>query len=137
MSGNVTNVVFRNSTCIGTNTGARIKSMRGRGGLVANITYEDFVLTDVDQAIYVTLQYQNVTATNASATPTFKDIFINNYSSTNTISGAGQFICLPESPCFNITLSNVMITDNSLYACLHAYGRMANVNPSSCLLPGP
>ena len=48
MSGNVTNVVFRNSTCIGTNTGARIKSMHGRGGLVANVTYEDFVHTDVD-----------------------------------------------------------------------------------------
>ena len=34
MSGNVTNVVFRNSTCNGTQTGARVKTMRGRGGIV-------------------------------------------------------------------------------------------------------
>ena len=137
MSGNVTNIVFRNSTCVGTMTGARLKSMRGRGGLVSNITYEDFILTNVDQAIDISLQYQNVSATNASATPVFQNIFINNYTAKSTISGAGRFICLPESPCLNITLSNVLITDNTIYQCLYAYGRMTNVNPVSCLLSGP
>lgn len=34
MSGNVTNIVFRESTCTGTATGARVKTMRGRGGVV-------------------------------------------------------------------------------------------------------
>ena len=135
MSGNVTNVVFRNSTCFGTTNGLRIKSTRGRGGLIANITYENFVMDSVDEAIQINLQYTNASATNASATPVLRDIFITNLTSTNTIANSGEFICLPESPCLNINLTNVSITGASVFTCQYAYGTGANVVPKSCLLP--
>ena len=41
MSGNVTNVIFENFAMDSTERGPRVKSQRGRGGLVANITYKD------------------------------------------------------------------------------------------------
>jgi polygalacturonase len=45
--GGVRNLTVRNCTFKGTVSGLRIKSYRGRGGLVENITYSDIKMTDV------------------------------------------------------------------------------------------
>lgn len=47
MSGNVSNIIFRNCTCDGTETCPRIKTAIGRGGWVHNVTYEDFIINNM------------------------------------------------------------------------------------------
>lgn len=135
MSGNVTNVVFRNCTCDGTETGARIKTMRGRGGIVEDVIYEFFELTNVGQPISINMEYQSAPPTNASATPTFRNFTISNFFSTDTTGNAGEYNCLPESPCTEMTMINVDNAGGSGYQCQNAFGSMVNVNPEACLSP--
>ena len=104
---------------------------------MSNITYEGFVLSNVGQAISITLQYQYAPPTNASATPVFRDIAILDYVSDNTVGSAGEFLCLPESPCYNMTLVDVAVNGAQEYQCEDAYGTMSSVDPIACLLPEP
>eukprot|EP00042_Codosiga_hollandica_P028180 m.146425 g.146425 ORF g.146425 m.146425 type:complete len:448 (-) comp52710_c0_seq1:41-1384(-) len=135
MSGNVTNVVFYNCTCNGTESGARVKTMRGRGGFVENVTYDSFTLFGVGEGISIDMQYQTAPPTNVSATPTFRNITISNFTATSLTGGYGLFICLPESPCHELQLVDVSLSGKSGYTCEYAYGTMTNVNPVACLLP--
>ena len=67
----------------------------------------------------------------------FRDINIENYLSDDTVGSAGEFLCLPESPCYNMTLGNVAVSGAQGYQCEYAYGTMDNVEPIACLLPEP
>src|SRR5476651_2271544 len=49
----VENLLVRRCTFDGTDTGVRLKSSRGRGGLVQNIVYEDLTMKNVGQAISI------------------------------------------------------------------------------------
>jgi len=83
-SGNITNVVFRNIFFNGTDNGVRMKTVRGRGGVVSNITYEGLEMHNIGlesppqgNVIYIDMYYEgNPPPTNASATPHFHDIFV-------------------------------------------------------------
>ena len=131
MSGNVTNVVFENFAMDKTNTGPRIKSQRGRGGMVANITYRDITMKDVGTGISIS-EYYNSGATGVA--PIFKDIYITNVSGSVS-KQAGQFLCLPESPCHYIELDNVNFTGySSGFECEYAHGDAQGIcHPKSCL----
>lgn len=93
---NVTDVLFTNITMIGTNAGPRIKSQRGRGGVVSNVVYENIVLVDtVTFGITVDLYYTHgIPPTNASATPACRDVLFRNISGTG-VASAGRFVGLP------------------------------------------
>jgi polygalacturonase len=56
-SGCVRNVVASNITCDGTKQGIRIKSRRGRGGVVENIRFDNWTMRNVGLAIDVTNFY--------------------------------------------------------------------------------
>ncbi len=131
MSGNVTNVLFRNLTLDGTDKGPRIKSERGRGGMVANITYENLNVK-VGMGISIS-EYYNSGA--EGVPPLFRDINILNMS--GSASTAGQFDCLPESPCHGIVLENINIDSSNGFSCENAYGTSTNVSPTSCLKSDP
>jgi polygalacturonase/lysophospholipase L1-like esterase len=112
--GGVRNVSVKNCTFENTDNGLRIKSPRGRGGIVENITYSDITMKNVRPAITITCYYPKIpqTDTNQPMTPTtpiFKNIKISNLKATSEKS-AGIIIGLPESLVENVVLENVQIS---------------------------
>ena len=57
MSGDVYDVIIRNAQFHGSLFAVRIKSGRGRGGLVRNITLENAVLDKVASGLVITMHY--------------------------------------------------------------------------------
>ncbi|MGA2604606.1 MAG: glycoside hydrolase family 28 protein [Verrucomicrobiia bacterium] len=123
-AGGVRNVTVRNCTFEGTENGIRIKSQRGRGGVVENVSYSDINMKDVDPAITLTCYYMYNSAGDAvqqpapeqdtaqpanDKTPVFRNIQIKNLQAT-TRHGAGIILGLPESQITNVVLENVDIS---------------------------
>jgi polygalacturonase len=123
-AGGVRNVTVRNCRFEGTENGIRIKSQRGKGGVVENISYSDLVMENVDPAITLTCYYmyssagdpvQKSAPTEDAAqavdekTPVYRNIRISNLQAT-TKRAAGVILGLPESPISNVVLENVQIT---------------------------
>ncbi len=122
--GGVNNVTVRNCTFENTENGLRIKSQRGKGGLVQNIHYSDITMKNVIPAITLTCYYMNSSAGDAtqpsaskqdaaelanSKTPVFRNIYISNLTATCQKS-AGVITGLPESEISNVVLENVRIS---------------------------
>lgn len=113
----VRNMTVQRCTFDGTEAGVRLKSRRGRGGLVENITYTDLTMKNVAQAIVITSYYyglpkpgmhdesQPVTVD----TPVWRHIVIRNLTATAGTKDAGLIIGLPEMPAREIELENVSI----------------------------
>lgn len=80
MSGGVRNVYAHHCTFNGTERGLRIKSMKGRGGIVENIWFEDVEMDSiVGQAVQLNMYYQSSTFPPAGdSLPLFRNIFIRN-----------------------------------------------------------
>jgi len=117
-TGGVDTMLVDSCTFNGTTNGIRIKSDRGRGGNVRNITYSNLTMTNVRYPIYFTAYYSGVPAqtdppqTINSETPYFHDLSVINLNSANTASNsvAGIIMGLPEQPQTNIQLQNVTIS---------------------------
>jgi len=122
--GGVRNVTVRNCTFKDTENGIRIKSQRGRGGLVENIRVSDIMMTNVDPAITFTCYYMTNSAGDPvqrfapehdaaqpvnETTPIFRNIRVSNLTATCQRS-AGIIIGLPESEISDVVLENVRIT---------------------------
>lgn len=84
MSAGVSYVIFEDITMDRTNVGIRLKSQRGRGGVVQNVTYRNIHMKSIDEeCVQVTLNYHGnghstETQTNWTATPAFNDIAFEN-----------------------------------------------------------
>lgn len=101
------NVTFDNITMLDTSNGPRIKSQRGRGGVVADIVYKNIKAGHVADMISVTLEYHTgIPPTNKTATPVFRNFLFENITFSGSDNG-GVFLGLPESPIVNVTLRNV------------------------------
>jgi polygalacturonase len=108
MSAGVYDILFENIFCNGTLTGPRIKSERGRGGLVANVTYRNITLHNVQSAFQVTEYYINPPPpTNASATPSFKNITLENILASGSMETGSYFDGIPESIIEDVVIRNV------------------------------
>ncbi len=112
--GGVRNVTVQRCQFEGTENGIRIKSSRGRGGLVENIVYENLTMKDVVGAITITSYYPKIPATDSAQpvtaeTPRYQNIRIANLTASSTKS-AGVIVGLPESKMSNVTLENVQIS---------------------------
>lgn len=124
MSGGVEDVMVSGCRFLGTDTGLRFKSRRGRGGVVKNIFVEDIYMADiVADAILFDLHYNGRSAVDALAdprgremeplpvdegTPAFRDIRIRDI----VCKGAGRamgFNGLPEMPVRNISIDGCSI----------------------------
>ncbi|HEY3762821.1 MAG TPA: glycoside hydrolase family 28 protein [Verrucomicrobiae bacterium] len=123
-SGGVRNVTVKRCVFIGTQNGIRIKSQRGRGGLVQNIVFDDISMSNVDPAITFTMYYSMNSAKDpvqqplpkndqaqpvTGETPIFRDIHVSNMTATCQNS-AGMIIGLPESLISDVTFKNVKIS---------------------------
>eukprot|EP00039_Didymoeca_costata_P001511 m.53034 g.53034 ORF g.53034 m.53034 type:complete len:429 (+) comp10836_c1_seq2:109-1395(+) len=109
-SGGVQNVTFENITMNKTGTGIRMKSQRGRGGVVQDIVYRNINMIDIEgQCIQTTLNYHHdIAPTNASATPVLKNVLIENVYCKK----AGNSYLLdglPEQHILNFSLRNVTL----------------------------
>jgi len=120
-----------NCTFNGTDSGIRIKTVRGNGGILQNATYENLTLTDVRNPIYINDYYPERNAPKDPATEaampvtdrtpinrniTIRDVVITDCPNAGTIRG------LPEMPITDLTFSNVTITATAGMKIYHARG---------------
>lgn len=111
MSGGVRNIKVSRCSFIGTDTGLRFKSCRGRGGVVENIFIEDINMMNIDkEAITFSTSYdihkKPVEESSPEDIPEFRDFYIKDV----TCIGAGTGIHisgLPEMPVSNVILENI------------------------------
>lgn len=79
MSGGVQNVTFEDIVMSETKAGPRIKSQRGRGGVIDGIVYRNIVASNVHTMVEFTLNYHSGLApTNATATPVLRNVLLEN-----------------------------------------------------------
>ena len=121
-SSGLRNLIVRRCTFDGTDTGVRLKSSRGRGGLVENVVYEDLTMKNVGVAISISSYYDNTpidaslsrsavapAAAPGSRTPEWRNITIRNITAVAGRKNAGLITGLPGTPAEAITLENVTI----------------------------
>ena len=112
-SGGIRNVVASNITALDTENGIRIKSRRGRGGVVEDVRFNNWTMENVGEGVVVTSYYTmgGEAATTSEPvslrTPIFRDIVISNI----TIRGARKAVDidgLPEMPIVDLRLSDIV-----------------------------
>jgi len=117
--GGIENLKVSNCLFDSTDAGIRIKTLRGRGGVLQNLTYENLTMKNVKYAIRIIDYYPERTAPKdpstekshpvTDTTPINKNIMIRNVTATDS-PYAGQIWGLPEAPITDVTLSNVTIS---------------------------
>ncbi len=112
MSGGVRKVRISNCTFSGTDRGIRLKSTRGRGGVVEDIVVKNIVMDNIrKEALIFNLKYSRMPKEEKSdRTPVFRDIKISNVVVNGTVMPI-EIVGLEESPITDIKLSNIIIND--------------------------
>jgi hypothetical protein len=107
MSAGVRRIAISNCVFEGTDRGIRIKSTRGRGGIVEDIRVSNVVMKDIrDEAITLNLFYTKVAPEPLSErTPRFRNIHMSGI--TGTARTAALLLGLEESPLENISFSDI------------------------------
>lgn len=113
MSGGVRNVVVSNCVFQGTDVGIRVKSQRGRGGVVEGFNVANVVMQDVASAFTITTFYTGTDKPGDvfpvdAGTLRFRDFHFSNITARGSKT-AGQITGLKEMPVENITFSGVQI----------------------------
>jgi len=141
-SGGVSDITVEDCTFNGTECGIRIKSDRGRGGIVQRLTYRNLKMTNVNFPILIYASYmakdrkyrdlQNVTADIVDSyeakpmsdrTPVYRDITFENITATAAPGRrAGLIWGLPEARASNILLLNVNIEADKPFGIYFADG---------------
>jgi polygalacturonase len=116
----VSHIIVRRCSFDGSDNGIRIKSYRGRGGIVQDIQYSDLTMTNVGRAIDINLLYNGNANVKSDVGPRQSDditqeqipevhnIRISRVTITRT-THAGRILGLPEVLASDITLSDVKI----------------------------
>ncbi|WP_094551176.1 glycoside hydrolase family 28 protein [Petroclostridium xylanilyticum] len=122
MSGDVRNVVISNCVFEGTDRGIRIKSRRGRGGVVEDIRVTNIIMKNVICPFIMNLYYfcgpggkeKYVWDKNpypvTDETPAFRRIHFSNITARETGACAGFLYGLAEQPIEDITFDNISIS---------------------------
>lgn len=110
MSGGIRNVFVKNLTATRADFGIRFKSMRGRGGVIEDITIENMKMgRSVYEGIQVDMDYGTpLRPDDTSLSPIFRDITVRNLSIDRARTGL-RIVGLPESPVENLILENISI----------------------------
>ena len=113
IAGGIRNLVADNITCDGTQMGVRIKSRRGRGGVIEDVQFNNWTMENVGQAINVTSYYMMEGEARTSAqpvsekTPVFRNIAIS-HMTINDARVAINVEGLPEMPISGLRISDVI-----------------------------
>ncbi len=107
MSGDVRKIAISNCIFDGTERGIRIKTARGRGGVVEDIRVSNIIMKNItDQAIVLDMQYAKTNVEAVSArTPIFRNIHFSNI--TGQVNQAAYLNGLEEMPIDNITFNDI------------------------------
>jgi polygalacturonase len=107
MSGGVKKIVISNCVFDGTDRGIRIKSTRGRGGVVEDIRVSNIVMRDIRmEAVTLNLFYnRSVPESVSERTPQFRNIHISNI--TGNAKQAASLLGLAEMPINNVSFSDI------------------------------
>lgn len=119
ITGGVRNVAISNCVFIGTDRGIRIKSRRGRGGVVEDLSCSNLVMDGVNCAIAVNLFYgcgawgeKRVTDTSPqpvdSGTPRFRRLRFRGISARNVRHAAAYLLGLPEMYVEDVSISDAI-----------------------------
>lgn len=125
----VSAVTVDHITMTGTTSGIRMKSERGRGGLVQNLTYSNITMTDVTNPIFIASYYPDLPAdpttdtaqTVVATTPEWENITLKNITATGS-ANAGTLWGLPEAKISNVTFDNVRVSAKTGMDIFHATG---------------
>ena len=119
-SGGVRHVRFIDCDGDGTDSGVRIKSTRGRGGIVEDIVASNFRLRNVRTAIILTMRYVPSSPEPLSErTPLFRDIHIAHVIGTN-LNTCCTILGLEERPIQNVTLTDLDLSGLNGITCSYA-----------------
>ncbi|HEY1662630.1 MAG TPA: glycosyl hydrolase family 28 protein [Verrucomicrobiae bacterium] len=119
-SGGVRHIHFLDCTGDGTQNGIRLKSMRGRGGVVEDIVASNFQLYNVQDAIILSMNYVKTPVEPLSErTPLFRNIHIDHVTATGSRS-----CCiiegLAELPIQNVTFTDMDLSGTNGVSCSYA-----------------
>ncbi|MDL2243839.1 hypothetical protein LJB84_03260, partial [Bacteroidales bacterium OttesenSCG-928-J19] len=114
MSGDVRKVTISNCVFDGTDRGIRLKSTRGRGGIVEEIRVNNIVMKNIaKEAITINLFYSNVPEEPVSErTPIFRNIHINGLTGSE-VNTACTVLGIEESYLSDISFTDVNISGTS------------------------
>jgi polygalacturonase len=118
-SGGIRNVVASNITAVDTENGIRIKSRRGRGGIVEDARFDNWTMENVGTGIVVTSYYvmggEGKTAEEpfSKRTPVFRNIAISNVTISHATKQAVDIEGLPEMPIVGLRLNDVVASGKS------------------------
>lgn len=118
LSGGVKNIYMHDCKISGTDQGIRLKSMRGRGGYVEDVWFENITINDVkEEAVQINMFYGLSTVIPKSNAPTdFNNINIKNvYGKGSKI--AVQIKGLPEHKLAKINLENINLSGKVAFTC--------------------
>lgn len=121
MSGGVRNVVISNCVFVGTDRGIRLKSRRGRGGIVEDIRATNVVMVDVLCPFTMNLYYHiNARGDKYVAdkepqpinqgTPIFRRLYFSHITARNVQYAAAFLYGLPEMPIEDVLFDDVSIS---------------------------
>ena len=124
MSGGVRNVTITNCVFHGTDTGLRIKSQRGRGGVVEGVVMDGVVMQDVREPFQITTFYMGHDRPSEvhpvdEGTPRYRDFHFSNITARGARS-AGFITGLREMPIEDLTFSHVRIQAGAGFTCTNA-----------------
>lgn len=110
MSGGVKKVTISNCVFDGTDRGIRIKSTRGRGGVVEDIRVSNIVMSNIQKEAFVfNLKYSRMPEEPKSdRTPEFRNIFINGCT-VNGVKTPVKIVGLEEAPITGISIRDVQV----------------------------
>ncbi len=121
MSGDVQNVTISNCVLVGTDRGIRLKSRRGRGGVVENVRVTNLVMDGVLCPFTMNLYYHcngakgDMTVSDKNprpvddSTPAFRNIHYSHITAVDVKIAAGFFYGLAEMPLEDISLTDISI----------------------------
>lgn len=109
MSGGIRNIVVSNCIFRGTERGIRVKTQRGRGGIVENFCVSNIIMENVRTPFVLNMQYTDIPQESFSErTPTLRDFCFSNIIAKGA-EAAGEFIGLEENPIKNVSLIDCYI----------------------------
>lgn len=120
MSGDVRKITISNCVFDGTDRGIRIKSARGRGGVVEEIRVDNIIMKNIkEQAIVLDLQYAKTKIEPVSErTPRFRNIHFSNITGKQ-INQAAYLNGLEEMPIEDITFNDINMDAKTGFNILH------------------
>lgn len=121
MSGGVKKIVISNCVFDGTDRGIRIKTARGRGGVVEDIRVSNIVMKNIQrEAIVLNMQYAKTEVEPVSErTPIFRNIHFSNITGVN-INTAGKIDGIEEMPVDQITFNDIQLDAKEGFSILNA-----------------